>query len=337
MNELAKGNIEEVVLSKDMQRKFALALPKHLTAERFARIAITAITKSPKLMACTKESLVNCLLDLSQLGLEPDGRNAHLIPYGDKCTLIIDYKGYVNLARRTGEIADIHADVVCENDKFDYAFGTEGTLIHKPAFKDRGKVIAAYSFVKMKDGTSSYEVMNKEEVEEIHKRSKAGDNGPWVTDWKEMAKKTVFRRHSKWLPISSELFKNALEKDYDVPIDITPEIGKPRVSMPQTIKDDPPKENIQEATTIPAEKKSDPPQEIPEETPEEKTKTKPSDLISDKQKKRLFAIRSSLDWTEQEVKSFLKENYGTEHTGQITRADYDEIVEHIQNNPKVKP
>jgi len=176
-------------------------------------------------------------MDCSALGLEPDGRKAHLIPYGKVCKLIVDYKGLVDLARRSGEIADIHADVVCENDFFEYSFGTNGNLEHKPAIKEKGVVIAAYSYVKLKDGSSSYEVMNLEEINAIRKRSKASGSGPWVTDWNEMAKKTVFRRHSKWLPVSSELMKSAVDKDYDVPIDIMKyaDAGKPEVVQPKGI------------------------------------------------------------------------------------------------------
>ena len=176
-------------------------------------------------------------MDCSSLGLEPDGRKVHLIPYGDKCQLIVDYKGLVDLARRSGEIADIHADVVCERDAFEYSFGTDSRLVHKPPLSNRGKPIAAYSFVRLKDGSSSYEVMNVEEIEAIRERSKAKDSGPWVTDWNEMAKKTVFRRHSKWLPVSAE-FQEATERDFDVPIDIRPESSKPAVEMPRAITDD---------------------------------------------------------------------------------------------------
>lgn len=231
-------DIKSLILSEAMRKQFALALPKHLTPDRFARIALTTVNKNPKLLNCTKESLLACLLDCSQLGIEPDGRNAHLIPYGEKCTLIVDYKGLVGLARRSGEIADVHADVVYENDDFTYSFGSDSKLVHKPALKERGKPIAAYSYVRLKDGSSSYEVMNLEEINAIKKRSKAGNAGPWVSDWAEMAKKTVFRRHSKWLPVSSE-FQESIDKDYDVPIDITngATVDNPKadVKMPEAI------------------------------------------------------------------------------------------------------
>jgi len=245
------NSIKELVTSAAGKKQFAMALPKHLSADRFLRVALTAFTRTPKLLQCTKESLTESLMDCSALGLEPDGRRAHLIPYGNKCQLIVDYKGLVELARRSGEISDIHADVVGENDFFEYSFGTNGNLEHKPAITGRGEIIAAYSFVKLKDGSSSYDVMNLEEIEAIHKRSKAASSGPWVTDWNEMAKKTVFRRHSKWLPLSASLV-SAIEKDYDVPIDImrhAEDVGKPEVTEPKALSDD--KEPEKEKTGAP--------------------------------------------------------------------------------------
>lgn len=211
-----QDTIQHLLSSEDFKKKVALAIPRHLSADRFARIALVAINKTPKLVQCTKTSLLQCLYDLSALGLEPDGRRAHLIPYGDKCTLIIDYKGIAELVRRSGEVSDLHADIICDGDEFSYCFGTGSHLKHKIELrKPRGEVIGAYSYVRLKDGTDSFDVMSKDEVEAIRKRSRSGSSGPWVTDWSEMAKKTVFRRHSKWLPLSPDL-RDAIEKDEDV-------------------------------------------------------------------------------------------------------------------------
>lgn len=208
----AKRNDIRSVLTK-MQPEFRDALPKLLTPERFTRVALTCINKNPKLLGCTQESLLACLLDCASLGIEPDGRRAHLIPYGDKCTLIIDYKGIAELVRRSGDVADLHADIICENDDFDYMFGTGAFLRHKINIrKPRGEVVGAYSYVKLKDGAESFDVMGVEEIEAVRKRSRSGNNGPWVTDKAEMQKKTVFRRHSKWLPLSPEL-RDKIEKD----------------------------------------------------------------------------------------------------------------------------
>ena len=107
-----KGWIESTAFRDQVAR----ALPKHLTPDRFLRVALTALLKTPKLATCTPESVTQCLLSCSQMGLEPDGRRAHLIPYGNACTLIIDYKGIVELAMRSGLVANLHADTVCENE-----------------------------------------------------------------------------------------------------------------------------------------------------------------------------------------------------------------------------
>lgn len=203
--------IRDHLTSDRFREQVSAALPKHLTAERFARVALTALNRTPKLMECTQESLFACLLDLSALGLEPDGRRAHLIPYGRTCTLIIDYKGIAELAMRSGAVSSIHADKVCENDDFDYDRGQ--LTRHKIDFrKPRGNAFAYYALVRLKDGTEKCEVMTKEEVDAIRKRSKSSGSGPWVTDYDEMAKKTVFKRASKWIPLSPEI-RDAIQKD----------------------------------------------------------------------------------------------------------------------------
>lgn len=205
-------SLKTVLRSDAMMEQFANALPQHLSPERFVRIAVTALSKTPKLNDCTQASFFKCLLDLSAAGLEPDGRHAHLIPYGNECTLILDYKGLVQLVRRSGDVAKIHADVVCENDTFDHSMGdiTEHTFDLR---KDRGKPYAAYAQVTLKDGSIQSEIMSFEDVEAIRKRSKAGNNGPWKTDWAEMAKKTAFRRLCKWLTLSPEAHTVISEAD----------------------------------------------------------------------------------------------------------------------------
>jgi len=222
----APTTVKGMLNDPNFAAQIAKVLPKHLTAERMTRVALTAIIKNPRLGECTMETLAQSMLDCSSIGLEPDGRKAHLIPYRNnkkgvyECQLIVDYKGLIELARRSGEISDIHLDVVCENDLFDEEFGQ--VTRHKiDRRNERGNVFAAYSRVVLKDGTVSCEIMSLLEISAIKARSKAGNSGPWVTDFNEMAKKTVFRRHSKRLPMSSE-FQKAMEKDFDTVVDVTP-------------------------------------------------------------------------------------------------------------------
>lgn len=201
-----------------VQEQMAKVLPSHLTSERVARVALTAITKTPKLLECTRESLLRCLMDCSSLGLEPNGRDAHLIPHNNnkqgivECTLIIDYKGLIALARRSGSVVLFKAELVKENDVFSW---DDNIVRHSIDFmSDRGKLKAVYSYVKFKDGSEDWEVMTVADVDAIRKRSRAGNGGPWVSDYEEMAKKTAIRRHSKRLTLSPE-FQAAAELDDD--------------------------------------------------------------------------------------------------------------------------
>lgn len=195
-------------------------LPTHLKPDRMLRVATTALLKTPKLAQCSVESFARAMLDCSALGLEPDGRLAHLIPYGSDATLIVDYKGLAALAMRSGMVSSIHADVVCENDKFMYDCGEVKS--HVIDFKKpRGQMYAAYAICHFKDGAKASAVMSKDEIDGIRNRSRAGKAGPWVTDYNEMAKKTAFRRLAKWLPLSPE-FRDALDKDADALADDMP-------------------------------------------------------------------------------------------------------------------
>jgi len=150
--------IKDHLNSDAFKQEVARVLPKHCTPERMVRTGLTALMKTPKLATCTPESFLNCMLQLSQWGLEPDGRHAHLIPYGDQCTLILDYKGIVDLVLRSGSVRTIHADVVHEGDLFDYSLGE--VRAHTPHFlrtdaakpDKAGKIIAVYCHVVFNDG-----------------------------------------------------------------------------------------------------------------------------------------------------------------------------------------
>ena len=199
--------------SPKLRDQMALVLPKHLTPDRMARIAITALIKTPKLAECDPASVLQAMMTCSQHGIEPDGRRAHLIPYGNTCQLIIDYKGIVELVMRSGNVSYIHADVIYEEDEFDYDRGELKAHKFELGGK-RGAIVGCYALCRFKDGTEKCEVMSKDEIENIRNRSRAGKSGPWVTDWNEMAKKTVFRRLAKWLPMEGEI-REAFESDDD--------------------------------------------------------------------------------------------------------------------------
>jgi len=207
-----------------MKPQIALALPRHMTADRLARIALTNIRMTPQLLNCSVESLMGAIMQAAQLGLEPGPLgHAYLVPYGRECTLIIGYKGLIDLARRSDQIVSIAAHIVYEHDDFEVTYGLEEHLIHRPVFENRGKPKLAYMVAKLKDGGHVVEVMTVEEIEAVRKRSKAANSGPWVTDWSEMARKTVVRRGAKYLPLAIEVQK-AIAADETVKTEIAPDM-----------------------------------------------------------------------------------------------------------------
>lgn len=217
--------------SDGMKKHLAMALPKHLTPDRMIRVALTTITRTPKLADCDQASFFKAIFECSQWGLEPDGRRAHLIPFVNKrkgiveCQLIIDYKGLAELAYRSGFVQSIHAQEVRDGDIFDFNMGQ--VLKHVPhAFRrDPGKpskpgeIYAYYCIVEMIGESRKCEVMSVDEVSAIRDNSqgykaaiKYKSSSPWIDYPIEMGKKTVFRRCSKWLPLSAE-FRSAVDHD----------------------------------------------------------------------------------------------------------------------------
>lgn len=196
-----------------IKAQMALALPKHMTSDRLARIALTEIRKVPTLAKCDQTSFLGAIMQCAQLGLEPGGAlgHAYLLPFENRkkgiteVQFIVGYRGMIDLARRSGQIVSLTARTVHENDEFSYQYGLNEDLKHVPATGDRGALIYVYAVAKLKDGGVQFEVMSRSDIDKVRAQSKAGNYGPWQTHYDEMAKKTVIRRLFKYLPVSIEL------------------------------------------------------------------------------------------------------------------------------------
>ncbi len=193
--EAARSRIEDVA-------------PKHLSADRLMRVALMTISRTPRLAECTPHSLLNAFMTATQLGLEVGGvlGEAYLVPYKAEATFILGYRGMINLARRSGQIISIEAQVVREGDVFDFEYGLEMRFKHQPKAEIDAPITHAWALARFRDGGHQLDVMTIRDVEAIRKRSRAGTSGPWVTDFAEMAKKTVVRRLCKYLPLSPEIY-----------------------------------------------------------------------------------------------------------------------------------
>lgn len=190
------------------------SLPKHITAEKMARLCFSTIVRSPQLLNAEASSLLACILEASAIGLEPDPRGlAYIVPYKGKLQLIIGYKGYMELAYRSDKVSQIFAETVHKNDKFEFALGLEPKLIHVPNLDERGELFAVYAVAKMKDGTSNFIVLGKNEIEKSRNASQSANGGkgseysPWNTYTEEMWKKTAIKKLCKYLPLSVDIQK----------------------------------------------------------------------------------------------------------------------------------
>ncbi|OMB79235.1 recombinase RecT [Mycolicibacterium conceptionense] len=212
-------------LIDQMKPEIAKVLPGQFKPERMARIATTTLRQTPALARTTPESFLGALLTASQLGLEPGGvrPGCYFVPYGNVCTFIPSWFGLVDLARRSGQVVDVWAEIVYENDTFVYTLGLDRSIERHdppPLGQDRGEPIGVYAAAELVTGGKPFVVMTVAEVNKIRDRSRASKNGPWVTDWAAMAKKTVVKQLCKWLPASAEM-QSALTLDGTVRTDIS--------------------------------------------------------------------------------------------------------------------
>jgi recombination protein RecT len=216
-------------------------LPKLIDPKRFAWLAVTAIRSDPRLAGCTPASFINSVMLATQMGLEIRRDSAYLVAYGTTCQLLIDYKGKVGIARRSGKVGGIQAVTIRERDAFEWKYTIDGVVFKHEPFangivspEERGDIVGVYAFAHLTDGGKQFrEPMSLSEIDRIRRRSKAGvsfmtlnqifeahkltEDGsqaiwqtweykdkrrqPWVTDFEPMALKTVLHSLFKSLPM----------------------------------------------------------------------------------------------------------------------------------------
>lgn len=272
--ELAKTNPVAVLQRgvADRMAELGKALPGHITPEKFVRTAQTAIAMTRNIEKAKAGSLLQAVSKAAADGLILDGREA---------ALVIDYQGDVQyrpmmrgllkLAYNSGMVKSISVQIVRDGDDFEYLLGDEERITHKIDFKKkRGEPYAVYAVATLADGAIMREVMTVEQVNAIRDRSdayrafRAGKikSTPWSTDWEEMARKTVFRRLSKYLPSSTDrdTLHQAVERideDYTIDVDANdappPPPTKKRGAAAAALKDITPEADREDATDFDAE------------------------------------------------------------------------------------
>lgn len=163
------------------------------SASRQKLLTLLYFQQRPALQSCDVESIAESVLQIAEWGLEL-GTEAHIVPQGGRAQARKDYKGEIKLAIRNKRITSCRMKVIGASDYFEVEEGLRPNVIHRPDWQKPGAPIGAYAIVTLPDGSTDFEVMNHEQIEAVRRRSPAGSKGPWVTDWPEMAKKTVCRR-----------------------------------------------------------------------------------------------------------------------------------------------
>ena len=217
----SKGNLQAMLSKPEFVASLLAVAPQHVTSERLLKTVMVAVSRSPKLLACTQASIFQAVMTAAELGLDCSGTlgSAYLVPFRNKngqieATFIPGYQGLIDLARRSGHVLDINPQVVYEKDHFDLEFGREQIVVHRPCLEgDRGAMKLVYAIAWLRDNPRPHvEWMPKKEIEKIRNASPGGDGNIWRDHPGEMWRKTVVRRICKYLPKSTELEK-ALQVD----------------------------------------------------------------------------------------------------------------------------
>lgn len=256
---------EDFMSAPAVLQRIQSVIPLHLNAERMMRTVALAAYKNPKLREVHMMSLLGAVMTLASLGLEPNTPlgHAYLIPFEKKkynrstkqyetervdVNVVFGYPGLIDLARRTGSLVSITAKVVYEGDDFDFEYGSNQHLRHRPkGVTEKRRPIYAYAHAKLTDGeafevlpyaealafrrySQSYQTAQRaiEEFETLSPAEKkknewkirAANETPWIRNEVEMVQKTMIRRLSKWLPKNIE-FAAAMA------IDGTVDAGRP--------------------------------------------------------------------------------------------------------------
>lgn len=243
---------------KKREGAIAKICASHVSPQRATRVMLACVSRTPALMKCSMCSLAMVMMQSAELGLECGSAlgEAYVVPFRNNKTGTMEaqfmpgYRGLICLAYRSGSVLSVQSQVVYDGDEFQFEYGLEPTLRHVPTGSvDAKKITHAYCVIRLRDADAVYDVMTRQEIDRIRARSASSASGPWVTDYAEMAKKTVTRRALKYVPMSIEMSKAiaadvAVETgdfsmlgEFDAPIDVDYEEAPARKTGVSAVKE----------------------------------------------------------------------------------------------------
>lgn len=236
-----------VNIKEDLDRELVQVqnlLPAHVSFDRFTHAASVAIANSEDLKVADRQSVINALVSCAKDGLIPDNRESAIVVFSKKAANGTWYKvaqympmidGVLKRARQSGEISIIATRVVYENDKFRAWLDDNGEhILYEPTLGERGAMLGALAYAKMKTGEFQFEWMNLDDINKVRSASKNSDKGPWVDWYESMSRKSVMHRLCRRLPNNSEIMEmleRGTEMVWQKEKDITPVTTAERVEI----------------------------------------------------------------------------------------------------------
>jgi recombination protein RecT len=349
----------------ELERALPNAVMSGLSADRMVRLAITMLRRNDALQKCTPISVMSCVVEIAQLGLEPEGvlGHAYMVPFADQCTLIVGYRGFMHLMYQSGIITEVSAEIVRKGDKFQRVLGTERQLVHVPSpipAKDEEKDwIGAYAVAHfLGNATPAFEYLEKAKIYQARARSrgyqkyvKDGKSTPWITDPEEMWKKTPIRRLAKRMPTSTsdkrpQLLRAVMLDEYsekagllmptlhgfevnpDPPDQPNSEPLQPtiEVSTEDVKKSEPVKK---QAAKSPAGKKADPPPNPA--VPRAQIPKADDPIITTSEQTQIYNKAAANNWKiPEEVKTMLKKKFDIDSVKLVRRSMLPKIFQIIE-------
>ena len=215
-----------------MADKFTEALPRQMDVNKFISVAKLTLNKNPKLLQADKTSLMQTFMKAAQDGLYLDGREAAAVQYGNQVNYLPMVEGVIKLMHNSGLIKTISAEVVYENDCFEYELGSNPHVKHIPLLVgNRGNRICVYCYVQTANDGEYIEIMNMDDLDKCKQQAKGASSphSPWVKWFDQMAKKTVIHRIAKRLPKNdaiSSVVRIDEDTDFKQAVNVTPNPDK---------------------------------------------------------------------------------------------------------------
>lgn len=206
-------SLKRILSAESVREQMRMVLADR--ADLFAASLVELYSEDQLLQQCDPAEVVREAFKAAILGF-PLSKNlgyVYLVPYRDRGgvvrpSLVLSYKGYIQLALRSGQFLTINAGKVHEGElvKYDLLSGMF-ELDHTKRKSDR--VIGYFAYFKLKDGFEKGVYMTVEEVRkhaEKYSKSYHVKGGVWETEFDAMATKTVLRLALlKWAPTFSGL------------------------------------------------------------------------------------------------------------------------------------